>query len=318
VLDVRLIRKSFGSVEEAAKYSPAPAVWEHVSRPSPDMKPVPMPISSPRAYVFSPSSLLTDDLNAVRDSALGTPPPSSTTTTDTTPPSFHTAQDASNTPTLSTISHREATVSSSNIQVPEQVDYTPSRNPTLQTFDTISPAFKVTAPSSRTSSLFSHTPSTSTEESPVGVQVPEYDGYASPPPADERIAEQKNEQRYRILLSHQFHRSCQSLPLALYRHITDWIFSHYSVTLPLWAPTPVDLGAVGYLSKPSGTFVTLFDAFCPGQSSNGTVKSMPSLYGYGRITKGSQRKDERNAAQRGIDAFVGMLAFKSRGGFPVS
>jgi hypothetical protein len=87
----------------------------------------------------------------------------------------------------------------------------------------------------------------------------------------------------------------------------------YAVTLPLWTPTPVDLGAVGYLSKPTGTFVTLFDVFHPENSSNGTVRSMPSLYGYGRITKGSQRKDEWNAAQRGIDAFVGMLAFKKWG-----
>jgi hypothetical protein len=85
------------------------------------------------------------------------------------------------------------------------------------------------------------------------------------------------------------------------------------VTLPLWTPTPVDLGAVGYLAKPSGMFVTLFDAFHPDNSSNGTVRNMPSLYGYGRITKGSQRKDERNAAQRGLDAFVGMLAFKRWG-----
>jgi hypothetical protein len=61
-------------------------------------------------------------------------------------------------------------------------------------------------------------------------------------------------------------------------------------------------------------FVTLFDAFHPNNSSNATVRTMPSLYGYGHITKGSQRKDERNAAQRGIDAFVGMLAIKRWGG----
>jgi hypothetical protein len=87
-----------------------------------------------------------------------------------------------------------------------------------------------------------------------------------------------------------------------------------TVTLPLWSPTPVDLGAVGYLSKPSGTFVTLFNVFQPDQSDNTVVQDMPSIYGYGRVAVGSQRKDERNAAQRSIDAFVGKLAFGSRGG----
>jgi hypothetical protein len=90
------------------------------------------------------------------------------------------------------------------------------------------------------------------------------------------------------------------------------------VTLPLWFPTPVDLGAVGYLSKPSGTFVTLFNVFQPDQSDNVVVQGMPSIYGYGRVAIGSQRKDERNAAQRSIDAFVGKLAFRSRGGLNIS
>lgn len=90
------------------------------------------------------------------------------------------------------------------------------------------------------------------------------------------------------------------------------------MTLPLWSPTPVDLGAVGYLTKPSGTFVTLFNAFHPDESDNEVVQDMPSVYGYGRVTIGSQRKVERNAAKRGLDAFVGMLSFKNRGGFPVS
>ena len=78
-------------------------------------------------------------------------------------------------------------------------------NPMLQTFDTISPPriYNMTAPS-RTSSLFTYTPS---EQNLDGV-APEYDGYASLPPADERLAEKKDEQRYRMLLNHQFHRSC--------------------------------------------------------------------------------------------------------------
>jgi len=92
----------------------------------------------------------------------------------------------------------------------------------------------------------------------------------------------------------------------------------HTVTLPLWNPTVVELGAVGYLSKLSGTFVTLFTAFHPEKSAKGAVQSMPSLYGYGHVKKGSQRADERNVAQRGLDAFVGLLTFRGRGGGPVS
>jgi hypothetical protein len=184
------------------------------------MKPVPMLVGPPRTYK---SYLLfcgmPDDPNAVRDSALETSPTPSTTATASTPPSFHTAQDASGTtPSLSKVSHREETVSSSNIQMPEPVFYTPSsQDPVLKTFDTISAShtFRVTAPSSRASSLFTHTPSSPSEENLGGAHIPEHDGYASPPPVHEWIAEKKNEQRYRILLTHQFHRSCQVLSLVL-------------------------------------------------------------------------------------------------------
>jgi hypothetical protein len=86
-----------------------------------------------------------------------------------------------------------------------------------------------------------------------------------------------------------------------------------AVTLPLWTPMPVSLGAVGYLSKPRGTFVTLFNAFEPHKTSGGVVKGMPSVHGYGRVVQGSQRQDRRNIALRGLDAVVGLLTFRSRG-----
>lgn len=90
------------------------------------------------------------------------------------------------------------------------------------------------------------------------------------------------------------------------------------VTLPLWDPMPVSLGAVGYLSKPTGTFVTLFDSFHPERSTSPEVRGLPSLYGYGRVAWDSQRQDKRSMAQRGLDAFVGLLTFKGRGDGPVS
>jgi hypothetical protein len=80
----------------------------------------------------------------------------------------------------------------------------------------------------------------------------------------------------------------------------------------------VQLGDVGYLSKPSGTFVALFNAFKPDKTSNGLTAGMPSIAGYGNVSRGSQRQDKRNAAQRGIDAFSGLLTFRSKSDIPVS
>lgn len=70
---------------------------------------------------------------------------------------------------------------------PERVLYTPSTN------------------SSRASSLF--------DSSLLGLEdvmeevATEYDGYDSPPPANDRMAEIRNERRYRLLLTHEFHLS---------------------------------------------------------------------------------------------------------------
>ncbi|KAJ3994635.1 hypothetical protein F5050DRAFT_1575245 [Lentinula boryana] len=121
----------------------------------------------------------------------------------------------------------------------------------------------------------------------------EYGGYDSPPPVNDLIAEARNERRYRLLLVHDFHPS---------------------LTLPLWSPAPVALGAVGYLSKPKGEFVTLFNAFHPQNSDVSLVRCLPSVHGYGKFSTGSQRQDKRNAAQRSLDAVAGLLTFKGRGG----
>ncbi|KAJ3848775.1 hypothetical protein EV368DRAFT_48649 [Lentinula lateritia] len=120
-----------------------------------------------------------------------------------------------------------------------------------------------------------------------------YDGYDSPPLANDLIAEAQNERRYRLLLVHEFHPS---------------------LTLPLWSPAPVALGAVGYLSKPKGEFITLLNAFHPQNSVINGVKSLPSVHGYGKFSTGNQRQDKRNAAQRGFDTIAGLLTFKGRGG----
>ncbi|KAJ3889164.1 hypothetical protein GG344DRAFT_52196 [Lentinula edodes] len=120
-----------------------------------------------------------------------------------------------------------------------------------------------------------------------------YDRYDLPPLANDLIAEAQNERRYRLLLVHEFHPS---------------------LTLPLWSPAPVALGAVGYLSKPKGEFITLFNAFHPQNSVINGVKSLPSVHGYGKVSTGNQRQDKRNAAQRSLDTIAGLLTLKGRGG----
>jgi hypothetical protein len=98
--------------------------------------------------------------------------------------------DNSLTPALTSLdkSHRESTVVTEN-NVSESVIYTPAPSQT----------------SSRTSSmLLQH----EVEEQPI--RVIHLSGYESPLPVDERIAQIKNERRYRLLLTHDYHPSRMS------------------------------------------------------------------------------------------------------------
>lgn len=80
------------------------------------------------------------------------------------------------------------------------------------------------------------------------------------------------------------------------------------VTLPLWSPSPVALGAVGYHQKPDGNFVTLFNAFRPLETSSGKTRGMPSLDGYGGVSVASQRSDKRNLYKRKWDQLQDWIA----------
>ena len=92
---------------------------------------------------------------------------------------------------------------------------------------------------------------------------------------------------------------------------------YLSVTLALWEPSPVQLGDVGYLLKPKGTFVTLFNAL-KHQKAAGFIGGLPSMGGYGNVSKGTLRLDKRNVAQKGLDVFSGLLTFRSRNEIPIS
>lgn len=85
------------------------------------------------------------------------------------------------------------------------------------------------------------------------------------------------------------------------------------MTLPLWTPTRIELGAVGYLSKPMGEFITLFNAIDPLQSCEERLRRSPSMYGYGKFEVQKREEGKRSVAQRGLDAISVFLTFKTRG-----
>lgn len=83
------------------------------------------------------------------------------------------------------------------------------------------------------------------------------------------------------------------------------------MTLPLWDPSPVELGAVGYLSKPKGRFITLFNANNPRGCDHPRIQSLPSILGYGQATEGVQRLPKKTVTQLAIDMIVGSLTFRN-------
>ncbi|KAG0700333.1 hypothetical protein DFH29DRAFT_1056138 [Suillus ampliporus] len=111
-------------------------------------------------------------------------------------------------------------------------------------------------------------------------------------PMDENFMERRNECRFRSLapLSHGF---------------------HHSLTLPLWSPSHVELGAVGYLFAPKGEFITLFNAMQPQQTLGSKVTNIPSLGGYveGPIRTGKKFDSRRTVTQRGLELISGWLTF---------
>ena len=110
-------------------------------------------------------------------------------------------------------------------------------------------------------------------------------------------SEADNERRYRMLLQHEYPHA------RAYAVEKDRLLTHFyfSVVLPLWTPSPIALGAVGYHSRPSGSFVTLLNAFHPVESSLGKIREMQSLYHFGTVPLNSQKYEKRSVARRGID-----------------
>ncbi|THH30137.1 hypothetical protein EUX98_g4033 [Antrodiella citrinella] len=269
-VDLHSLRKKSGSDTRESPLPPPPIDMLE-SRKSPDMHPVPLPLLPPDTQF----NILDEPLQTVGDFDHRTP----MVHTDPLPnsrPTVHIPQS----PIQSRLAspHDTASVVSHPMESPHAVHhYHLDESPVVH--------------SSRASSIFMSS-ATDTSQSDYEFLREDLSGYESPPPADERIAEIRNERRYRMLLQHEFHPS---------------------LTLPLWSPHFVALGAVGYHSKPSGTFVTLFNSFKPKETSGGVAKDVPSLYGYGNVQQGSSRSDKRNIAQRGIDMVQSWITTKKNG-----
>ncbi|KAJ7708121.1 hypothetical protein B0H17DRAFT_1124900 [Mycena rosella] len=78
--------------------------------------------------------------------------------------------------------------------------------------------------------------------------------------------EAKTEICYRISISHAFH--------------------HLSASVPLWIPSPIEVGAVGYLLKnPAGAFRTLFNSLNPSGTSDGRLSVIAPLNGVTTVTE---------------------------------
>ncbi|KAH9848357.1 hypothetical protein C2E23DRAFT_889200 [Lenzites betulinus] len=89
----------------------------------------------------------------------------------------------------------------------------------------------------------------------------------------------RDERQYRTQLHHQFHPS---------------------LTLPLWMPSPIKIGAVGYHKEANGSFVTLFNAFDPGELSAGLTRGIPPMES---IVLRQQAQGGRGVMQRMSDVF---------------
>ena len=81
--------------------------------------------------------------------------------------------------------------------------------------------------------------------------------------------------------------------------------------LPLWTPSAVRVGALGYHSKPTGEFVTLFNAFEPPAALK-SDDDIPSLHAYGLVATATARKDTRSARDRAYEGIISLLPFTKR------
>ena len=57
--------------------------------------------------------------------------------------------------------------------------------------------------------------------------------------------------------------------------------------------------------------MTLFNALTPGKALDFGIQSLPSIHGYGLTQVETHRQDRRTVTQKSIDAFAGLLTFRT-------
>ena len=57
--------------------------------------------------------------------------------------------------------------------------------------------------------------------------------------------------------------------------------------------------------------MTLFNALTPGKAIHLGIQSLPSIHGYGPTQVETYRQDRRTVTQKSIDAFAGLLTFRT-------
>jgi hypothetical protein len=105
-----------------------------------------------------------------------------------------------------------------------------------------------------------------------------------------------------------------------YRHYLSHTFDD-RLTLPLWFPSVIPLGSVGYVRH--GQFVKLLDARVPpmnlseedvGHGSSSTLPPMSHLDEFGSLQTSSEKVAVRNAAERGLDFVASWTNFVKQNG----
>lgn len=292
------LRKHQGDVEESPIPVQAELLRKALSEPprhSPIMDPIELPETSP-STLQEDQAMLDNDPDASVEDEFGTASEctgilvpddavsSSTTSCGSQPKPFRPIGQPYSNPSH----HWEPPMDphTGNVEMPEGrysgiAIYTPSRKLSLAESDSIS-----SVSSHLTSSLELEVHHHHHHSHHVA------SGYEPSPPMDEQLAERKNELRFRSLAqsNHEF---------------------HHSLTLPLWSPSHVELGAVGYLSAPKGEFITLFNAMKPQQTAGSKFTNIPSLGGYleGPVRTGQKFNSIRTITQRGLELISGLLTF---------
>ncbi|KAG2139843.1 uncharacterized protein EDB93DRAFT_1241944 [Suillus bovinus] len=278
---LRRLRKHHGGVEE----SPIPVQAELLSKAlseaayhSPTMHPQELPETSP-STLQEGQDMLDNDQDASVGDEFGT----------ASEEPFHPIGQPCSNPSH----HWEPTVDAhtGNMEMPDSrysgiAIYTPSRKLSLAESDSISSASShlTSSPELEHSALEEARHRRRSHHVALG--------YDLSLPMDEQLAERRNELRFRSLA-----QSCHGF--------------HHSLTLPLWSPSHVELGAVGYLSAPKGEFITLFNAMKPHQTAGSKIMNIPSLGGYleGPIPRGQKFDSMRTMKQRGLELISGLLTF---------